>query len=262
MRDDRAEDRQRRWSYGKRDGFAGGVDSGAVRAAGGGNGGCDGRWGVAENGDAKAKVVRGAVCGAGGESEKAGKYEGAGGRGGGGAQQEVDAGLVNAGVGGRGLGEDHVGVAGSIDVGESAEVELVTADVDGGLANGLADDRGDGYLLRAEGDRNADLPAMADSGAGSGGLRKHSTGGDGGGVKAVFDVEVNAGIEGGGAGFADGHAGEVGDRDLVAVEGDAQGDGRRKEHDGEHGESGERDAEVTLHRAEVRIRERVVGGVL
>ncbi len=142
--------------------------------------------------------------------------------------------MVDAGVGGWGLGEGHLGVAGGVDVGEGAEVERHASDVHGGVAEGLADDVGDGDLLGAEGLGDADLPAVADAGAGGGGLRKDTAGGDGGGVEAVFDVEVDAGFEGGGAGLADCHSGEVGDGDLVAVECDAEGDGGGEQHDDEH----------------------------
>jgi len=90
------------------------------------------------------------------------------------------------------------------------------------------------------------------------GLREDAAGWNGGGVKLVLDVEVDAGLEGGSAGFADGHAGEVGDGDLVAVQGDAQRDGRGEEHHEEHGEDGESEAEEALHGRVQDIGEAVV----
>jgi hypothetical protein len=133
------------------------------------------------------------------------------------------------------LGEGHFGVARGVDVGEGSEVELGAADVHGGVAQRLADHVGDGDLLGAEADRDANLPAVADAGAGGRGLGEDVAGGDGGGVEAVLYVEIDAGLEGGRAGLADGHAGEVGDADFVAVESDAQGDCGGYKHDDQHG---------------------------
>ena len=152
------------------------------------------------------------------------------------------------------MGEGHLGVAGGVDVGEGAEVELHAADVHGGVAEGLADDVGDSDLLGAEGFGDADRPAVADAGAGGGGLGEDAAGGDGGGVETVFDIEVDAGFEGGGAGLADGHAGEVGDGDLVAVERNAQGDRGGEQHDDEHGHGRKQPAIVATDPASERHR--------
>ena len=113
-------------------------------------------------------------------------------------------------------------------MGDGAEVERHAADVHGGVALRLADDVGDGDLLRAEAFGDADLPLVADARAGGGGLREDAAGGDGGGVELVLDVEVEAAVQRGVEASADGQAGEVGDGDLAAVEGEAQRDAPRR----------------------------------
>jgi len=164
------------------------------------------------------------------------------------ADQKADAGAVDAcGGGGGGLGEDDAGRAGGGDVGDGAEVERETADVDGGSALGLADDVGDGDALGAEAFGDADGPVAADFGAGGRELGEDAAGGGGGGVEAVLDGDVEAGSGGFVDGFGDGLAGEVGDFDLAAVDGEAEGDEGREEGDGEHGQGADQDVKESPH---------------
>ena len=106
------------------------------------------------------------------------------------AEQEADARAVDAGgVGAGGLGDDDAGVSGCGDVGDGAEFEPETADVDGGGALALTEEVGDGDLLRAEAFGDADGPLAADGDAGGGGLREDVAGRRVGGVEAVFEIE-------------------------------------------------------------------------
>ncbi len=163
-----------------------------------------GRWHAPDGGDTEAEGdglvvgVRVAEAYEGGHDERIGSVLGLG------AEEEVDAGLVYAGVGGRCLREDHVGIARGVEANLGAEVELVAAEVHGGLADGFAGDVRNGDLLGSEAFDDANLPAFADLGAGRGGLGEDAARGDGGGVEAVLDIEVEAGVKGGVGGFLDG----------------------------------------------------------
>ncbi len=181
------------------------------------------------------------------EANKGGHNEGVGGVPGLGAEEEIDAGLVDTGVGRRGLGQDHIGVTGGVEVDLGAEVELVAAELHGGLADGFTGNVRDGDLLRAKALDDTDLPAFADFGAGCGGLGEDAAGGDGGGVEAILDVEVKAVMEGSVGGFLHGEAGQVRDGDFAGVESEAQGEGGRENRNGDHGEGAEGDAEVAKH---------------
>lgn len=188
-------------------------------------------------------------CGGGeGEAGEGGHDEGfGGGCGFGVAEEEADAGAVDAdGVGGGGLGDDDSGFAGGGDVGDGTEFEAEAADVDGGGALGLAEEVGDGDLLGAEAFGDADGPLATDCEAGGGGLGEDAAGWGVGGVEAVFEAEDEA--EGAGflAGFGEGEAGEVGDFDFVAVDGEAHGDEGGDERYGEHREGAQNDVEEAV----------------
>ena len=131
-------------------------------------------------------------------------------------------------------------------MGDGAEFEAEAADVDGGGALALAEEVGDGDLLGAEAFSDADGPLAADGGAGCGRLGEDAAGGSVGGVEAVFEVEDQA--EGAGlfAGFGEGEAGEVGDFDFAAVDGETHGDERGEESDNQHRQSAENDVEEAV----------------
>jgi len=169
-------------------------------------------------------------------------------------EEEADAGAVDAsGVGVGGLGDDGAGLAGGGDVGDGAEFEGDAADVDGGGAFGLADEVGDGDVLRAEAFGDADGPLAADGGTGDGGLGEDEAGWCGGGVEAIFKVEAEAEGAGFFAGFGDGEAGEVGDLDLAAVDGQTHSDEGGDESDHEHGQGSEEDVEETVDAGESQL---------
>ena len=162
--------------------------------------------------------------------------------------EEADARTLGAGgVGAGGLGEDDAGFAGRGDVGDDAELEPEAADIDGGGSLGLADDVGNGNLLRAEAFGDAYSPLAADDGAWSGRLGEDSAGGYVGGVETVFEVDVEAEGTGLFACVGEGEAGEIGDRDLAAVDGEAHGREGGGECDHEHGEGAENEVEGALH---------------
>ena len=164
------------------------------------------------------------------------------------AEQEADLRAVDAlSVGGWGLGEDDAGLAWGGEVGDGAEVEREAAEVDGGGSLGLADEVGDGDLLGAEAFGDADGPLAADLGAGGGGLGEDVAGWSVGGVELVFEVEAEAEGVGFVAGVGDGEAGEVGDYDLAAVDGETHGDEGGGESYREHGEGAEEEIEEALH---------------
>ena len=169
-------------------------------------------------------------------------------------EEEADAGAVDAGgVGVWGLRDDGAGFAGGGDVSDGAEFEGDAADVDGGGALGLADEVGDGDVLGAETFGDADGPLATDDRTGGGGLGEDAAGGCGGGVEAVFEVEAEA--EGAGlfAGVGDGEAGEVGDLDLAAVDGETHGDEGGDERDHEHGQGSEDDVEEAVDAGESQL---------
>ena len=166
------------------------------------------------------------------------------------AEEEADAGAVySGGVGVWGLGDDDAGFAGRSDVGDGAEFEAETADVDGGGALGLADEVGDGDLLCAEGFGDADGPLATDGYARGWGLGEDVAGGRVGGVEAIFEAEDEAKGAGLFAGFREGEVGEVGDFDLVTVDGETHGDEGRDERDGEHRERTQNDVEEAVDAA-------------
>ena len=169
-----------------------------------------------------------------------------------GAEEETDAGAVDAGgVGGGGLGEDGAGLAGSGDVGDGAEVEREAADVDGGGAFALAEDARDGDLLGSEAFGDTDGPLAANGDAGRGGLGEDAAGRGVGRVEAIFESEAEAERAGLMAGFGEGEAGEGGDLDLVAMNGEAHGDkGGHKRHQ-HHGQCAEEDVEEAIEGGEV-----------
>jgi len=170
------------------------------------------------------------------------------------AEQEADARAVDTGcVGVGGLGDDDAGVTGCGDVGDGAQFEPEAADVDGGGAFALADKVGDGDLLRAEAFGDAYGPLAAHGDAGGGRLREDVTGRRVGRVEAVFEVEdkaVGAGLL---AGVKKGEAGEVGDLDLAAVDGEAHGDEGGDERDDEHRQGTEDDVEETVDAASLQF---------
>jgi len=233
---------------GRCDRWTGGADlcaicSGDDRAGlGGGRGGE-----ASDGGDAQAEGDGGVVGGGKAHAGEGGHDEGAVGIGGGGAEQEVHAGLVDAGIRRRGLGQDKVAVPRGLEMGEGAEVEGVAAKIHGGLAKGLGDDVGDRDLLGAKAFGDADLPAFADFGSGCGGLGEDASGGHGGGVELVRDVEVEAAVQGGVGGLGDSQAGEGGDANLTDVQRQAEGDAREEDRDGDHRDELESNFEVAEH---------------
>ncbi len=182
-----------------------------------------------------------------GDAGEVGHDEGVGGGGVGGLRdEERDAGAIYIGrVGRGGLGKDGVGWAVGGKVGDGAGFEAEALDGDGGGALGLADGVGDLDLLGAEGLGDADLGVAADGLAGGGGLADEVAGGDGGGVEAVLDGEGEALGVGALLGVGDGEAGEAGDVDLAAVDGEAHGDEGGEERDREHGQRAEGEVEET-----------------
>ena len=62
-----------------------------------------------------------------------------------------------------------------------------------------------------------------------------------------LDGRAGPGVEGGVRGLLDGEAGEVGDGDLAGVKREAERDAGGEDHDDEHGEGAQGDAEVAEH---------------
>lgn len=187
-----------------------------------------------------------------GEASERGHDEGVRGFGFGGfAEEHADARAIDpGGVGERGLGDDDTGIAGSGYVSDCAEFETEAADVDGGGALGLADEIGDGDLLRAEAFGDADGPLAANGAAGGRVLREDFSGRCVWGVETVFEGEAEA--EGAGlfAGFGECEAGERGDLDLAAMDGETHGDEGGEERDDEHREGSEDDVEEAIDAAD------------
>jgi len=134
-------------------------------------------------------------------------------------------------------------------VGDDAGFERDAADVDGGGALALAEEAGDGDLLDAEAFGDADGPLAADGGAGGGGLGKDAARRHVRGVETVFEVEAEAEAAGLLAGFEEGEAGEGGDFDLAAVDGEAHGEEGGDESHDEHGQRAEDDVEEAVDAA-------------
>jgi len=176
------------------------------------------------------------------------------------AEQEADAGAVDAsGIGNRGLCDDDAGFAGRGNVGDCAELKTKAADVDGGGALALAEEIGDGDLLRAEAFGDAHGPLTADGGSSCGRLREDVAGWGVGGVEAIFEVEAEA--EGAGllAGVGEGEVGEVGDLDLAAVDGEAHRDEGGEERDDEHRQGPEDDIEEAVDAGDLHCSVRIYG---
>jgi len=173
--------------------------------------------------------------------------EGAGGAGGGRTEQKADARLIDSGIGWRRLREDHVRIAGSVKVRESAEIEVVAAQRDGSKALRLTGYIGDGDLLRAETLSYADLPAVADARAGGGRLREDAADRNDGGVELVFKIDAEAGMEGCIASFSKRHVREIGDGGFAGMQRQAQRDCRGEKHHHEKTENAERETETMLH---------------
>lgn len=170
------------------------------------------------------------------------------------ADEEADARTVDSGcVGVRGLSDDDAGISGCGDVGDGTELEPEAADVDGGGALALTEEVGDGDLLCAEAFSDADGPFAAYGCAGCGRLGEDASGRYVGGVEAIFEVEAET--EGAGlfACFGDGEAGQVGDFDLAAVDGEAHGDERRGERDHKHGQGSKNDVEEAVDSADRQL---------
>ena len=132
-------------------------------------------------------------------------------------------------------------------MGDGAEVEREAAEVNGGGALGLADEVGDGDLLRAEAFSDADGPLAANLGPGGGGLGEDMAGWGVWGVELVFEVKAEAEGVGFVAGVGDGEAGEVGDYNFSAVDGETHGDEGGGESYHQHGEGAEEEIEEALH---------------
>ena len=162
--------------------------------------------------------------------------------------------------------ENDVSVARRGKVGDRAQVQLVAPQRHGGLPDGHAVRVGDRDLLGAQTFSHTHLPTVSHLGTGRGRLRQNASSGNGGGVELVFDVEVEAGVQGRLAGLAHGHAGEVGDRDLAAMQCDAESERRGKHRNDDHGQGSGSNAEESLHRgfqdskgARLANRERGIG---
>jgi len=138
-------------------------------------------------------------------------------------------------------------------VGDDALFEAEAADVDGGSALRLAGEIGDGDLLGAEAFGDADGPLATDGHAGCGGLGEDAPGRRVGRVEAVFKGEAEA--EGAGllAGVGEREAGEVGDFDLAAVDGETHGDVGGEQRDDSHGERAEEDVEEAIDAADLQL---------
>lgn len=166
------------------------------------------------------------------------------------AEQDADAGTIDArGVGRRRLREYDAGSIARLagQVGNDAHVEPDVADVEGGFALLLADYLGNGDALRAEALGDADVPLLTDFGAGRGRLPEDATGGNGGAVEAVLQVEIEAFAQGAVAGFGESETGKVGHCNFSAVDGQPHGGQRREQRNGHHGESTENDSEKPAH---------------
>ncbi len=89
--------------------------------------------------------------------------------------------------------------------------------------------------------------------AGRGRLGEDAAGRRVGGVEAVFEVEAEA--EGAGlfAGVGETEAGEVGDFDLAAVDGEAHGDEGGEKRDDEHGQRAEDDIEEAVDAGDLHL---------
>lgn len=136
---------------------------------------------------------------------------------------------------------------------DRAEFESEAADVDGGSALALAEEVGDGDLLCAEAFGDADGPLATDGGAGSGGLREDASGWNVGGEEAIFKGEAEADGARLLAGVGEGEAGEVGNFDLAAVDGEAHGDEGGDERDDEHRQGTEDDVEEAVDAADLQL---------
>ena len=163
------------------------------------------------------------------------------------AEQEADAGAVDAGgIGGGSLSDHDAGFSRCGDVGHGAEFEPEAADVDGSGTLALAEDVGNSDLLRAEAFGDANGPLAADGDAGCGRLGENVARRCVGRVEAIFEVEDKAQGAGLFAGVGEGEAGEVGDFDFAAMDGEAHGDERREERNHEHGQRAENDVEEAV----------------
>lgn len=144
------------------------------------------------------------------------------------------------------MSDDDTGVAGGGGVGDGTEIEGEPVEVDGGGAFALTDQVRDSDLLRAEALGDAHGPFSADGGPRIRGLSENMAGRCRGGVETVFEVEAEA--EGAGflAGFGDGKASEVGNSDLVAVDGEAHREKGGDERYQNHGHGAEEDVEESI----------------
>ena len=138
-------------------------------------------------------------------------------------------------------------------MGDDAGLESEAADVDGGGAFGLAEEVGDGDLLRAEALGDADGPFAADGSARGGRLREDAAGRRVGGVEAVFEIHAKAESAGFGAGVGESEPGEVGDFDFAAVNGEAHGDEGGCQGDDEHRQGAEDDVEEAVDSADGQL---------
>jgi hypothetical protein len=123
----------------------------------------------------------------------------------------------------------------------------------------LAEDVGDGDLLCAEAFGDADGPLAADGDAGCGRLRENVAGRCVGGVEAIFEVEDKAERAGLFAGVGEGEAGEVGDFDFAAMDGEAHGDERGEQRHDKHGQRAENDVEEAVDPGDLHCLVRIYG---
>jgi len=124
----------------------------------------------------------------------------------------------------------------------------------------LTQDVGDSDLLCAEAFGDPDDPLAADGDAGESRLGEDMSRRRVGGVEPVFEVEdetVGAGLF---AGVSQGEAGEVGNFDLAAMDGEAHGDERREERDDQHGKGAENDVEEAVDPGNSHCLVRIYGG--
>jgi len=204
----------------------------------------------------------GACCGAGeGEAGERGHDEGLGGFGLFGlAEQEADTGSVDAGcVGVGGLGDDDAGLSGCGEVGDGAEFEPETTDVDGGGALALAEDVGYCDLLGAEAFGDANRPLATHGDARRGRLGENAARRGVGGVEAIFEMEDEA--EGAGlfGGVGEGEASEVGHFDLATMDGEPHGDECGEQRDYQHRQRAENDVEEAVDPGDLHCFVRIYG---
>ena len=146
------------------------------------------------------------------------------------------------------MGDDGLRVeVGDGKFGGDSDLEAAAADVDFGGAGTESDDGGNFNELRAEAFSGLNTPTAADMGSGFGLLRDDAPGRDDRGVEMIAAGEFETTVKGGALGFGRGHATEVRDGDLTAMDGKPHADQRRGKSDDDEDENLREQTEEANH---------------